>query len=272
MITKTNQRANSKIGETHGRLTITGTTRLEEGRYKMVCKCKCGKQKEVWYRCLKSGTTTSCGCFHKEIVSKSAKSIKHPKKDGDAKSRIGETHNRLTITGIEKRGRNYWMLCQCQCGNTTSARYPFIKSGNTTSCGCAQREAASVTGSVVGLNNSTKRTVRFGWQFNGKRMRSGFEVMFAQALQQKGISFEYEPKCFKLRNGSRYTPDFFVAIENRFYEIKGVMNLGQQLKIEALRQQGIDIQVLYQSEVEEALGVKYTHFKKEWCKTNGLSN
>ena len=55
----------------------------------------------------------------------------------------------------------------------------------------------------------------------GVRMRSGFEVMFARILEQRGEQFEYEPKCFVLAPGVRYTPDFYVPTENKYYEVKG---------------------------------------------------
>jgi len=38
--------------------------------------------------------------------------------------------------------------------------------------------------------------------------RSGYEVIYANCLILKNIEFEYEPECFKLEDGKRYTPEF----------------------------------------------------------------
>ena len=52
--------------------------------------------------------------------------------------------------------------------------------------------------------------------------RSSYEVIFANYLIKNSIDFEYEPKCFKLDNGKRYLPDFYIVDENRYVEIKGI--------------------------------------------------
>lgn len=51
---------------------------------------------------------------------------------------------RLTVTGQSPRtllgkGRIYWE-CECDCGNVTTATTNDLRSGNTTSCGCAKKE------------------------------------------------------------------------------------------------------------------------------------
>jgi hypothetical protein len=35
---------------------------------KVLCKCDCGNEKKVMLNDLRKGNTTSCGCFHKELV------------------------------------------------------------------------------------------------------------------------------------------------------------------------------------------------------------
>lgn len=51
------------LGQTFGRLTVLskGTGR------KYVCQCECGRKKEIRGDHLKSGHTTSCGCYHSEV-------------------------------------------------------------------------------------------------------------------------------------------------------------------------------------------------------------
>lgn len=36
-----------------------------------------------------------------------------------------------------------WWICKCDCGNVVTVRSDSLRSGNTTSCGCYQREVVS---------------------------------------------------------------------------------------------------------------------------------
>lgn len=63
---------------------------------------------------------------------------------GGLKNEIGNTYGYLTV--IEraentKDGRAQW-LCQCKCGNKTIVLGKHLRSGNTKSCGCYQKERA----------------------------------------------------------------------------------------------------------------------------------
>lgn len=62
---------------------------------------------------------------------------------------IGRRFGRLTITGEGERGRfpsggtyRKW-LCQCDCGKQVEVHTRSLTSGDTSSCGCFQRERAS---------------------------------------------------------------------------------------------------------------------------------
>lgn len=72
------------------------------------------------------------------------------------KSLVDERFGRLTVIKqvedyIRPDGRReaQW-LCQCDCGNMIVAKSDNLKSGNTKSCGCLQREKTSEIGSVYG--------------------------------------------------------------------------------------------------------------------------
>lgn len=62
------------------------------------------------------------------------------------KDLINQKYNRLTIIGeakpyISPRGKKYRkVLCQCECGNYKEIRLGGLRSGNTKSCGCLQKE------------------------------------------------------------------------------------------------------------------------------------
>lgn len=73
------------------------------------------------------------------------------------KNEIGNTYGYLTV--IEraentKEGRARW-LCKCKCGKTVVVLGKHLRSGNTKSCGCYQKERAAASnmervGSLVG--------------------------------------------------------------------------------------------------------------------------
>lgn len=99
-------------------------TALEyKGQSKWLCQCDCGKQVIVYGGHLESGHTISCGCFRKPRT-----------------NLVGQTFGYLTV--IEWIGQGKWK-CQCKCGNIVNVQTDNLKSGNTKSCGCYQKEQAS---------------------------------------------------------------------------------------------------------------------------------
>lgn len=54
----------------------------------------------------------------------------------------GDKYNKLTV--VELAGRNKWnhkmWRCRCDCGRETVVSSSSLSSGNTKSCGCAQKE------------------------------------------------------------------------------------------------------------------------------------
>ena len=73
----------------------------------------------------------------------------------------GEMFGRLTVlhrTENGRGGRVRW-LCNCQCGNTTAVLSNSLRSGDTRSCGCLQREVASTVGAAtIGANRGSRLT------------------------------------------------------------------------------------------------------------------
>ena len=54
----------------------------------------------------------------------------------------GQKFGRLTVLGFDKQDnyRQYMWLCKCDCGNIVSVRGYSLRSGNTQSCGCLQKD------------------------------------------------------------------------------------------------------------------------------------
>ena len=55
----------------------------------------------------------------------------------------------------------------------------------------------------------------------GHYTRSSWEANFARILKYNKLLYDYEPKHFTLKDGTTYTPDFYISKKNIFYEIKG---------------------------------------------------
>ena len=61
------------------------------------------------------------------------------------KTKIGDKIGRLTIKALPKHDpyKPQLAVCDCECGNTTTANLASIRFGNTLSCGCIRRETAA---------------------------------------------------------------------------------------------------------------------------------
>ncbi|MBO0550232.1 hypothetical protein EXQ33_06640 [Clostridium botulinum] len=210
------------VGKKFGKLTVLKLDNIGIHGKEYLCICECGNKKVIRGSSLTSGVSQSCGC---QIGKGNIGRVR----DEVAKNRIGEKFNNLLIIGIDNStvGINL-MICKCDCGNITKQIYADLKTGKVKSCGCYQKEQASKTGSTIGLDNYKND---YNWYYikNGEKIkcRSGFEVIYVNYLIKNNINFRYEPKCFKLDNGKRYTPDFYLIDENKYIEIKGSFKMNK---------------------------------------------
>lgn len=60
-------------GQKFGRLTVVERAGSIDGHAAWKCKCECGNETVVNGRYIRFGKTTSCGCFHKEMLSKNSR-------------------------------------------------------------------------------------------------------------------------------------------------------------------------------------------------------
>lgn len=119
-----------------GRLTvIRQTSTAYKKELIWLCSCECGSVVSVRSAALRNGTTKSCGCSQKDIVSQRG-----------LKDITGQRFERLLV--LEKSDRKnkarapYWK-CLCDCGNEVYVVGTTLRDGRTKSCGCLQRELAS---------------------------------------------------------------------------------------------------------------------------------
>jgi very-short-patch-repair endonuclease len=93
------------------------------------CLCDCGTYTKVSIENLKSGNTTSCGCFKSEKTSERNRL--------DVSPLIGKTLNNLTILeGIKKKSGRTLLRCLCNCGKEVILPAVRVLTENTKSCGC----------------------------------------------------------------------------------------------------------------------------------------
>ena len=83
-------------GQVFGRLTVIERVDLPTKSYAVwLCKCSCGRVKKVRSCHLRNGVIVSCGCYHKEKISKGRRTH-------------GETKTRLYNTWKNMKSRCYW--------------------------------------------------------------------------------------------------------------------------------------------------------------------
>lgn len=227
------------LNKKFGKLTVLSSFVTEPPYYYVYlnCKCDCGNilsiRKDVLIRKEKTNKTNSCGCSHH------TRGVSNIGKHYDKKilNHIGKKFNRLTVIGVVSNIKGgYDLKCICDCGNETTQSHWDIKTNKVKSCGCYQKEQASITGSKIGINNYKNK---YKWYFikddNKVYCRSGYEALYATYLIKSNIDFEYEPMCFTLSNGRRYTPDFFLNKENKYIEIKGSFKVNKSNQAENIK-------------------------------------
>lgn len=87
-----------------------------------LCECECGNRIGVRSSCF--NTQKSCGCQ------------KHSP-NSPQKVKIGEIFEYLTVIKVDSSD---YCLCQCKCGNIVKVRKANLRYGNTTSCGCRNKD------------------------------------------------------------------------------------------------------------------------------------
>lgn len=117
-------------GQRFGRLTVLERN-LSAKRTSWVCVCDCGGRKSVDAAALRSGNTSSCGCYQIDRARQS-----------NARDISGMVFGRLTVMHRDSFGKkgSRW-FCSCTCGGSIVARIDSLTSGTTASCGCIRAEA-----------------------------------------------------------------------------------------------------------------------------------
>lgn len=107
-------------GQRFGKLIVIG---YDKERRLRICKCDCGNTCSTTLNHLKSGHTSSCGCY------------RHRQTYVDL---VGKKYNRLTVVSYHGKlnGNHVQWNCLCDCGKTTVVLGYNLKAGAVKSCGC----------------------------------------------------------------------------------------------------------------------------------------
>ena len=150
-------------GQQFGRLTVLyrvkpPTPQKQRGIVFWKCKCTCGGEKIIRSASLTGGRTQSCGCLKSERLIKynhQCKQVTHNQskleKDeiplGKAEDLRGKKFGKLTVLYRVEKPQHWnknsygaFWKCKCDCGNETIVYAGGLKSGASTSCGCARKE------------------------------------------------------------------------------------------------------------------------------------
>lgn len=80
-------------------------------------------------------------------------------------------------------------------------------------------------GAHINKNSKYGKGSYYNTPYQGKRwMRSTWEVFVAAHLTSLGIVWYYEHHFVLLNNGEKYLPDFYLPVEKKYIEVKGIKN------------------------------------------------
>lgn len=57
---------------------------------------------------------------------------------------VGEKFGKLTVTDMVRKNNRTYCICICECGNIKTISQSHLRSGNTKSCGCWQKDHARI--------------------------------------------------------------------------------------------------------------------------------
>jgi hypothetical protein len=142
------------IGDRYNRWEIISEVFYQKGSKHVIAKCDCGaiKTKRLSSLTSPSKPDISCGCLRNEAMEKLR-----------AFPPVGTKFSRLTVVGEGyRRDKRSYIEVHCSCGSEQfDVRIDQLKDGNTTSCGCAQKEVASSVNKTHGM---TETSAYSSWQ------------------------------------------------------------------------------------------------------------
>ena len=112
------------IGNRYGKLVVVAECDYDEKHRYVLCKCDCGREKEIRVDCLRGGRSTTCGACNRS--------------QDRFISVMGEKFGKLTVIAEPEVCRNRRVTVQCECGNVSNKLLMNLKRGQIKSCGCTK--------------------------------------------------------------------------------------------------------------------------------------
>lgn len=121
-----------------GKLTVTDMSHSDGREIYWKAVCDCGVVRTYRGGNLKQGKSKSCGCE----THKWRKGSRHAVKD-----MTGEKFGRLTpVSFVDDDRRGAFWECVCDCGNSIVVSGKGLRSGDSKSCGCMQKDTVTTHG------------------------------------------------------------------------------------------------------------------------------
>ena len=217
------QNIKNLTGMRFGRLTVLGKSgnRAKDRNPLWLCRCDCGNEVEVTKRKLVTGGVSSCGCGRKP-----------PLKDW-----VGKRFGRVVVLEYagKENGRHMWR-CRCDCGREFTANQSNLQNGQTTSCGCKQKERTGlhfVEGTFVeGIQSQTISQANTsgirGAYFNKKRGKWVAQIMFKGKCYYLGGYDKLEDASKARSRGEEMFDNFLEWYRQEYGSQEQVSVTGQQ--------------------------------------------
>ena len=188
-----------------------------QGNARFLCKCDCGKEVEVLGYCLRNNNTKSCGCLGRFRAMQNIENSRGCRFE----NLDGFTSGKLSVTPIfEKRGRNYYWLCKCECGNEAWVSAKHLKDKSTQSCGCLAKEVSSMTHKTHGMSKTRfykiwsglfdrcyrKSHVNYKICDRWHKFENFKEDMYESYLKHCDTYTEYQTTIDRIDNNGNYEP------------------------------------------------------------------
>lgn len=129
-------------GQRFGLLTVLHKT--ERNGY-WLCQCDCGNTVEASIYKLKSNHTKSCGCLKLNDLT-------------------GQRFGRLTVLRRSERKtecRQYYWICQCDCGSVKEVIHSSLTGGTCLSCGCLHSDSVNDRMQRIAALKTNPDTIRY---------------------------------------------------------------------------------------------------------------
>jgi len=267
-------------------LTPLYRTNNQEKRTMWVCKCDCGNIVSVRSDSIQNGNTKGCGCLHSE----STRQIGYKNRRDLTNQRFGKL---LVLSYADNKNGHACWNCLCDCGKMVIVSSTSLIEGNTTSCGCYQREISGELnfkdltnqrfGKLVVLylvsrehgnviwhckcDCGVEKDIKSSYLLNGLKScgclmnKSAGELKIQQLLTSNNILYENQKTFNTCRfKESNQLAKFDFYLNNQYLiEYDGNIHF-----IEGVREKGWNTLDKFQKRI------KRDNFKNQWCKENNI--